>query len=70
MLQLQSNSQGNQGNKPAKKSKLNFLLPLVMFLLIEFPKISLSWITLAEKMPLLQSQWTQAVEKVLKSSTK
>jgi len=57
-------------NKPAKNCKEKFYSTIGVLLFIEAPQIASAWITLAEKMPLLQSGYTQVIEKVLKISAK
>lgn len=74
MLQLKSKSQDNQVKEQVRKTsypqKRHCLITFVIVVLLEVPQVASAWITLAEKMPLLQKGYTQIIEIVLKTSAK
>ena len=57
-------------NKSAKKCKQKIYITIGIFLFIEVPQVASAWITMAEKMPLLQRGYTQVIEIFLKNSAK
>lgn len=74
MLQLKSDSQDNQVKEEVRETshpqKRHCLITFAIIILLEAPQVAAAWITLAEKMPLLQMGYTQVIEIVLKTSAK